>query len=132
MEITSHIVHFEGHSALMAIAQDVTERCETEKALRQSEQRLALHIQQTPLAVIELEPDMTVTNWNPAAERTFGYTAAEAIGRNVAALIVPEEAWDHVRRPATLSSSALVEHAAQTTTEPKRAKLFCANGTTRP
>ncbi|MDR3417472.1 MAG: PAS domain S-box protein [Nevskia sp.] len=32
-----------------------------------------------------------VTDWNPAAERLFGYPAAEAIGRTVASLIVPED-----------------------------------------
>jgi PAS domain S-box-containing protein len=30
-----------------------------------------------------------VTAWNPAAERTFGYTRAEAIGREMAELIIP-------------------------------------------
>ena len=70
---------------------DITERCRTEKALRDSEQKLAMHIRQMPLAAIELTPDMTVTSWNPAAERTFGYTAAEAVGQNIMRLIVPEE-----------------------------------------
>src|SRR6266478_1644175 len=34
--------------------------------------------------------DGVITSWNPAAERTFGWTAAEAIGRSIT-LIIPED-----------------------------------------
>ena len=96
MEIAAHSVQHGGRSARMILAQDVTERCRTETALRQSEQKFARHIQQTPLAAIEMDPDMTILSWNPAAERTFGYTEAEAVGQNVMRLIVPEEVQPHV------------------------------------
>ena len=41
-------------------------------------------------AVITTLPDGTVTYWNPAAERLYGWTAEEAIGRNVSELAVPD------------------------------------------
>ncbi len=91
MEITAHSVCFEGRNARMIIAQDVTERQEAEHALRRSERKLSLHVQLSPLAVIEMTPEGVVTAWNPSAETTFGYTAAEAIGQSVLRLIVPEE-----------------------------------------
>jgi PAS domain S-box-containing protein len=34
----------------------------------------------------------TITSWNPAAERILGYTAAEAVGKNIK-LIIPPERW---------------------------------------
>ncbi|WP_221090869.1 PAS domain S-box protein [Deinococcus aquaedulcis] len=40
-------------------------------------------------SVITIDERGLVVDWNPAAERTFGYTAAEARGRNLSALIVP-------------------------------------------
>jgi len=71
---------------------DITAQREAEEARQQSERKLALHIQQTPLAVIEWNLSFQVTSWNPAAERIFGYPAREAIGRHAAELIlVPSE-----------------------------------------
>ena len=97
-EVSSHPVQFGGRNALMAIAEDVTERVRTENALRRSEQKFAFHVQQMPLAAIELAPDMTVIRWNPAAERAFGYSAAEAVGKSVVDLIVPEQEQLHVEQ----------------------------------
>ena len=56
-----------------------------------SEQRLALMVEQSPLAVIEWNLHFEVIKWNLAAEQMFGYTATEALGHNAAELIVPEE-----------------------------------------
>ena len=41
----------------------------------------------SPTAIMTVDPSMTVTSWNPAAERLLGYTAEEAIGRNVDDLV---------------------------------------------
>ena len=58
--------------------------------LKQSQQKLALHVRNTPLGVIEWNVDFEVTDWNSAAEKMFGYTREEAIGRHGAGLILPE------------------------------------------
>src|ERR1700754_154259 len=39
--------------------------------------------------VVTMDHTGRVVEWNPAAERTFGWTAAEAAGREMAELIVP-------------------------------------------
>ena len=41
--------------------------------------------------VITMDDEGNIVEFNPAAERTFGYSADEAIGRELAALIVPPE-----------------------------------------
>ena len=41
-------------------------------------------------AFISMGTDGRVTAWNPAAERTFGWTADEAVGSELADLIIPE------------------------------------------
>ncbi len=62
------------------------------ETISESQQRLSLLVQQSPLAVIEWNTDLQVVSWNPAAERTFGYTSEEALGRHAMSLIVPEAA----------------------------------------
>ena len=51
-----------------------------QSGLQASQQRLQLFVQQTPLAVIEWDTNFHVKDWNPAAERIFGYTKQEALG----------------------------------------------------
>jgi len=58
------------------------------ETIRESQQRLSLLVHQSPLAIIEWDLTMHVVSWNPAAERTFGYTAEAAIGCPID-LIVP-------------------------------------------
>jgi len=51
------------------------------KQLQESEQRMRLVFHQSPLAVIEWDAHSRVSRWNPAAEKIFGYSAQEAIGK---------------------------------------------------
>ena len=48
-----------------------------------SEQRLAFHTDNTPLAVIEWDHEVRVTRWNSQAERIFGWTADEVLGKGL-------------------------------------------------
>ena len=41
----------------------------------------------SPTAIVTVDADHKVTSWNPAAERLFGYSREEAIGRNVDSLV---------------------------------------------
>ncbi|MCP3951693.1 MAG: PAS domain S-box protein, partial [Desulfobacterales bacterium] len=76
-------------SQIVILKKEQKERRKAE--LWASEQRLALMVEQSPLAVIEWNLEFEVTKWNLAAEQMFGYTAEEAIGQHAAELIVPEE-----------------------------------------
>ena len=83
-----------GHRVYRITAENIRHRLEateSERLLRQSQQRLSLHIQRTPLGVIEWSPEFTVTQWNRAAEHIFGYSKEEAIGRNGLDLLIAEQ-----------------------------------------
>lgn len=68
---------------------DVTEQRRTQNELLNSQQRLALHFKQSPLGMIEWDREFRVMDWNPAAERIFGYSREEALGKYGQDLVVP-------------------------------------------
>ncbi|WP_455207407.1 PAS domain S-box protein [Kaarinaea lacus] len=71
--------------------QDITERKLAEAALRESEQKLFLHFQHTPLGVVSFNTNFRITEWNPAAEKIFGFSREEAIGQIPVGFIVPKD-----------------------------------------
>lgn len=74
-----------------AFIEDITVRKEAEQKLLETNQKLALQFDQAPLGVIEWDTNFRVVQWNPAAEKIFGYSEEEALGQH-AEFIVPESA----------------------------------------
>ncbi len=93
MEITAHLIprenQKENQNVFMVIAHDVTERREAADALRRSEAHKAALLDAALDCIISIDPEGRIIDWNAAAERTFGYTHAEAAGQPVTALILP-------------------------------------------
>lgn len=75
---------------VLGTANDITDRKLAEEKLLASQQRISFLLQQTPIAVIELNLNLEIITWNPAAVAIFGYSEQEAIGRVASDLIVPE------------------------------------------
>ena len=67
-----------------------------QEVLRISHQRLSLHREQNPLAVIEWNTNFEFIYWNKAAERIFGFRKQEVLGRHVTEIILPESARKEV------------------------------------
>ena len=57
-----------------------------------------LLIERMPLAYLEYDHNVRLIEWNPAAERVFGYTKREAVGQIATELIVPDSVSDHIRQ----------------------------------
>jgi PAS domain S-box-containing protein len=68
---------------------DITERKQTEEALTKSEARKAAILDTALDAIISIDAQGLVREWNPAAEKMFGYKREEALGREMDDLIVP-------------------------------------------
>jgi PAS domain S-box-containing protein len=70
----------------------VNERRQKEWALQESEEKFRKITGSAQDAIIIMGPDQRISFWNVAAERIFGYTAEEAIGQDLHALIAPASA----------------------------------------
>ena len=62
---------------------------EAEEGYRKQKQYFESLVEISPVAVVTMDRDQTVSGWNPAAARLFGYSPDEAIGRTIDSLIVP-------------------------------------------
>ncbi|HEU4564878.1 MAG TPA: PAS domain S-box protein [Gemmatimonadaceae bacterium] len=75
-----------GEDSVVWVARDITRRKRAEEALR----RQALVFETIHDGVIVMDLEGRVVDWNPAAERIFGWTRAEMLGRSVGDLHPPE------------------------------------------
>ena len=77
----------------VAIIRDVTDRKLAEAATADDHKRLAFHVENTPLAVIEWDQEFRVLRWSPAAQRLFGWHAKEILGKRFSdwQFVVPDD-----------------------------------------
>jgi diguanylate cyclase (GGDEF)-like protein/PAS domain S-box-containing protein len=76
---------------LIGTVQDVTEEAQS----RPAREFLGYVVDSSQDAILTKTPDGTITSWNRAAERLYGYSAEEAIGASVKMLEPPNRAGEH-------------------------------------
>lgn len=72
--------------------------------------RLAAIVESTDDVIIAKDLQGIITDWNPSAERVFGYTAAEIIGRPIRVLIPPDRAGEEEQILARIGKGEQVRH----------------------
>jgi len=72
---------------MSAIHRDLTERKRAERETA----TLAALVNASRDAIINVSAESKIITWNPAAEKAYGYTAAEAVGKGVELFVPPEE-----------------------------------------
>lgn len=70
----------------LAQVQDITKR----KHYEREHELLSAIIESSEDAIFSKTPDGVITTWNPGAEKLYGFTAAEACGRSIDELVIPE------------------------------------------
>ncbi len=82
-----------GVRGILAVVKDMTRITRAEE----DAVRLAAIVESSSDAIIGKTLDGLITDWNPAASRLFGYSAAEAIGRSVRMLIPRDRIAEEMR-----------------------------------
>jgi PAS domain S-box-containing protein len=80
---------------------EVDERRLAEQAVHDGEARKAAMLEAALDCIITIDDQGVIIDWNPAAERTFGYSREQAVGSILADLIIPSEQraahWQGIR-----------------------------------
>lgn len=96
------------------------ERREAEEAIRRANERLNALIRSSPMAIGVLDVEGRVELWNPAAERLFGWTEAEILGRPLPT-VPPDKRDEHeALRRQVLTGQSIVN---------QELRRQCKNGT---
>jgi PAS domain S-box-containing protein len=90
----------------MAIRADITERKRAEEARR----RLAAVVESSDDAIISKTLDGTITAWNQGAEKIFGYSGSEIMGKPALMLFPPEGADEEPAILARIARGESVRH----------------------
>jgi len=95
---------------VVLVFRDITERQQLQAVVRQSERLLASVVESSNDAIITKSLDGTIQSWNAAAERLFGYPAAQAVGRHITLIIPADRADEEVQIIARLRAGERVDH----------------------
>ena len=113
-----------------ASVRDIGDARRNEEALRRSEERLRLVIENArDYAIFSTDVTRTITSWNSGAERLLGYAEFEAVGRSADMIFTPEDraagAPEHEAHTAMMEEGAADERVHVR----KDGSRFWANGT---
>ncbi|HEU4894403.1 MAG TPA: PAS domain S-box protein, partial [Acidimicrobiia bacterium] len=76
----------------------------------ETQARLAAIVDSSEDAIIGMSLDAVIQTWNRGAERLYGYTSSEAVGRHISFMIPPERAGDAALIIGRLGRGESLEH----------------------
>ena len=108
MLLNARRIHdLQGNEPLILLAiEDITERKQGEQARA----RLAAIVESSGDAIVTKDLNGTIETWNSGAERLFGFSAAEAIGKSITLIIPPELQNEEVEILRRLRRGEQIDH----------------------
>src|SRR4030095_14200189 len=73
---------------------ELAERKKVEESLRESEMRIRLILDTALDAIVTIDGESRIVDWNPQGEVIFGWQTQEAIGQIIYELIIPSRYWE--------------------------------------
>jgi len=95
LHLTVGEARFDGEPKFTGIIHDLTDQAALEDRLRSSEARWRAIVESAVDGIVVIDSRGRIESFNPAAERLFGYTEDEVIGRNVSVLMPPPYRDEH-------------------------------------
>jgi PAS domain S-box-containing protein len=105
-EISLWSIETEDGRLATAAIRDITDR----KQVQATVQRLSALVEASHDAIIGNQLDGTIVSWNPGAERIYGYSADEALGKPISILMPPERADELPGLLAIVARGERVDH----------------------
>jgi len=98
----------DGRLFVMETNRDITER----KVASTEHERLAALVEGSNDAIIGKDLKGTIINWNPAAERMFGYSRQEIVGNSISVLVPPDRVDEERAIHARILRGEIIDHFA--------------------
>src|SRR5438270_6620721 len=127
VELAITTFHIQEEPVFAAYLRDITARKKGEEAGR----TLAAIIESSEDAIISKDLDGKITSWNQAAERLYGYTSDEVIGKPITILIPPERQSEEPQILERIRRGERVDHY-ETVRRRKDGTLFDISATVSP
>src|SRR5262249_21642988 len=103
---TGKKIEFDHNPCLTGMGIDVTRRQQAEMA----QSYLAAIVESSDDPIVSMSLDGAITSWNKGAERTFGYSAEEVVGKTIRGLVPPELEQKEEEILGKLRGGKIVEH----------------------
>lgn len=100
VEISLQLTDYRGEKFCLTLVVDLTERRKMEDELKEREEILSAITGTARDAIVLLDSQGNVMFWNRAAEKLFGYSREEIMGKDLHRLVVPDERLYKVHRKA--------------------------------
>jgi sigma-B regulation protein RsbU (phosphoserine phosphatase) len=97
VEVSASLISYGSRGTICIVVRDITERKQTEEIRA----RLAAIVESSDDAIISKTLDGTITSWNHGAEKIYGYSSEEIVGKLVSVLVPtdrPDEIPEYSRR----------------------------------
>lgn len=99
IDLEVSITYLQNQNVFLVFMKNITERLAIEKAFLNIQKRNNFHISNSPLATIEWDSNFIVTRWSNNAEKIFGWTEKEVLGKTVIDLnFFFEEDKEHIEK----------------------------------
>ncbi|HLO30681.1 MAG TPA: PAS domain S-box protein [Anaerolineales bacterium] len=129
VEVSSQGATIGGVRTLISIVRDITERRQTEEALRESEEKFSVIYYKAPFAAaLSSFPVGVIMDVNEAFERVFGFTKEEVLGKTSLELGINPDPKGRARLAAELQARGSVREIELTLqTKSRTARVFLMN-----